>query len=483
MNRLLCAALVLLAGCGAERRPPSERPPNFVILWCDNLGYGDVEPFGSTLHRTPNLNRMAREGRRLTHFYSTSGVCTPSRASLMTGSYAQRIGMHHNERDGLVLRPVSPYGLNPDEVTVAEALKSQGYTTGLIGKWHLGDQPEFLPTRQGFDTYWGIPYSDDMTAEQGARIAPRFGPTPWPPLPLMENETVAEAPADRDTLTRREAERAVAFLEQNRDRPFFLYVAHAMPGSTRTPFSSEAFRGKSRNGPWGDAVEELDWAAGQVLDKLVELGIAENTLVLWTSDNGAPINREPGDLARGSNLPLFGPGYSTAEGGMRIPLIAWQPGAVPAGTTTEEIATTMDILPTFTRLAGGEPPADRTLDGHDIRPLLYGEPGATSPYEAFYYYHLDQLQAVRSGPWKLFVPLQEFDRHPHFAPGEGGEPLLFNVAEDIGSTTNVAAEHPEIVERLTALAEEGRKELGDRGVTTPAQRPRGMVDSPTARMR
>ena len=471
--RLPLLSLLLFVSCAPEQ--PESRPPNFVILWCDNLGYGDAEPFGSTLHRTPNLERMAREGRRFTHFYSTSGVCTPSRASLMTGSYAQRIGMHYNERDQHVLRPISPYGLNPDEITVAELLQQQGYATALIGKWHLGDQPEFLPTRQGFDSYWGVPYSDDMTHEQGQRLGERFNGSSWPPLPLMENETVIEAPADRNTLTKREAERAVAFLEQNRDRPFFLYLAHAMPGSTRAPFSSEAFRGKSRNGPWGDAVEELDWAAGQVLDKLVELGLAEDTLVIWTSDNGAPINREPGDLARGSNLPLYGPGYSTAEGGMRIPLIAWQPGTVPAGTTSEEMASTLDILPTFVRLAGGEPPADRKLDGHDIRPLLYGEPGAKTPYEVFYYYDREQLQAVRSGPWKLFLPLDEFQRHPHFAPGEGAEPLLFNVVEDLGSTTNVAAQHPEVVARLTALAETGRQDLAN-------TRPPGQVANPTPRM-
>ena len=469
--RLLLVALALLAACGSEE---TSRPPNFIILWCDNLGYGDVEPFGSTLHRTPNLNRMAAEGRRFAHFYSTSGVCTPSRASLMTGSYAQRVGMHYNERDQHVLRPISPYGLHPNEITVAEALKKRGYATGILGKWHLGDQPDFLPTRQGFDYYWGVPYSDDMTQEQGQRLGERFQGATWPPLPLMENETVIEAPADRNTLTKREAEHAIAFIEEHRDEPFFLFVSHAMPGSTPTPFSSEAFRGKSRNGPWGDAVEELDWAAGQILDKLVELGQAENTLVIWTSDNGAPINREPGNLARGSNLPLYGPGYSTAEGGQRIPLIAWQPGSVPAGTTELEMATTMDILPTFVRLAGGEPPTDRKLDGYDIRPLLFGEQGAKTPYEVFYYFDREQLQAVRSGPWKLFIPLESFQRHPHFKEGAGSEPLLFNLVEDIGSTTNLAAEHPDVVARLTKLAEEGRQILVD-------ARPRGQVANPTPR--
>ena len=446
-----------------------------MILWCDNLGYGDVAPFGSTLHRTPNLNRMAEEGRKFTHFYATAGVCTPSRASLMTGSYAQRVGMHYNERDLHVLRPISPYGLHPDEITIAEVLKEQGYATTIIGKWHLGDQPEFLPTRQGFDSYFGIPYSDDMTQALGVRSGDRFGRSQWPPLPLMENETVIEAPVDRNGLTKRYTERALEFIDQHQEEPFFLFLSHAMPGSTREPFASEAFLGKSRNGRWGDSVEEIDWSTGQILDRLQELGLAENTLVIWTSDNGAPLAPEEGDLSRGSNLPLYGRGYTTAEGGFRIPLIAWQPGSVPAGTTTAEPATTMDLMPTFARLAGGDPPGDRRLDGYDIRGLLYGEPDASSQYEAFFYFHQEELHAVRSGPWKLFVSLEEFDRHPHFAPGEGAKPLLFNVVEDVGSTRNVAAEHPEVVERLMKLAEEGRTDLSEN------TRPRGHVENPTPR--
>ena len=250
------------------------RSPNFVVILCDNLGYGDTEPFGSTVHRTPNLLRMAREGRKLTHFYTTAGVCTPSRASLMTGCLPQRVQMHWNDRDRHVLRPVSPHGLHPREVTIAEVLKSAGYRTRMIGKWHLGDQPEFLPTRQGFDSWFGIPYSDDMTArtwkEDGSK---------WPPLPLMENEEVIEAPADRNTLTKRYTERALEWIQHDRADPFFLYLSHAMPGSTPKPFASEEFRGKSRNGPWGDSVEELDWSVGKILDLLVTLGIAEHTLV------------------------------------------------------------------------------------------------------------------------------------------------------------------------------------------------------------
>ncbi|WP_417731118.1 sulfatase [Rosistilla oblonga] len=445
-----------------------KRRPNFIIIYCDNLGYGDIEPFGSTLHRTPNLNRMARQGRKFTHFCVTAGVCTPSRSSIITGCYSQRVGMHMNPRDGWVLRPVSRYGLNPEEQTIAEVLKQQGYATAMVGKWHLGDQPQFMPTRQGFDWFFGVPYSDDMTE----RVWDKDG-SQWPPLPLMENDTVIEAPCDRDGLTKRYTEKAMEWIANHKDEPFFLYFPQAMPGSTSTPFSSDAFRGKSKNGPWGDSIEELDWSIGQMLDQLEELGIAENTLVVWTSDNGAPINRDPADLSRGSNLPLHGRGYTTSEGAFRVPTIVWQPGKVPAGSVCEELATTMDLLPTFAKLAGGAPPTDRKIDGHDIAPLLYGEAGATTPYKAFYYYHQDQLHAVRSGEWKLFLPEAKVSGHPHFSSKLPPQPLLFNVVSDIGCKKNVAAEHPEIVARLSQLADEARADLGDLGVGGAGQRQRG----------
>ncbi|MCA9028085.1 MAG: sulfatase [Planctomycetaceae bacterium] len=463
-------------------------PPNVIVIFCDNLGYGDIEPFGSTLHRTPHLNRMAEEGRRFTHFCVTAGVCTPSRASLMTGCYAQRIGMHTNPRDGQVLRPISPYGLNPDEVTIAEVLKQQGFATAIIGKWHLGDQPEFLPTRQGFDLFYGIPYSDDMTQDVGVRIGERLQGNEWPPLPLMKNETVIEAPVDRDELTQIYTRRALQFLEEHHEGPFFLYLPQAMPGSTNEPFASEAFRGRSRNGPWGDAIEELDWSTGQILDKLVELDIDEETLVIWTSDNGAPLAKDMSNLSRGSNLPLYGRGYTTAEGAFRVPTIMWWPGTIPAGTTCNDLASTMDVLSTCAHLAGAALPDDRIIDGKDIRPLIMGDAEATSPYEAFYYYQTDQLQAIRSGPWKLFVPLNSFTQHPHLTkadlPADGGmtRPLLFNVVEDIGSTTDVADQHPHIVDRLLKFAESARNDLGDRDLPGANQRPPGHVSDPQPRL-
>lgn len=467
------------SGADANQQIAANRP-NFVVIFCDNLGYGDIEPFGSTVHRTPHLNRMAREGRKFTHFCVTAGVCTPSRASLMTGCYAQRVGMHVNPRDGQVLRPVSPYGLHPSEQTIAEVLQQSGYATGIFGKWHLGDQPAFLPTRQGFDTFYGIPYSDDMTREVGQRIGDRLSGNRWPDLPLMKNETVIEAPVDRDLLTQRCTQQALAFIETNQQRPFFLYFPQPMPGSTRAPFASPDFKGKSRNGPWGDAIEEIDWSTGKILDKLVELKLDRRTLVIWTSDNGAPMARDMNSPSRGTNKPLFGRGYTTSEGAFRVPTLMWWPDHVPAQTTCQELATTMDLLPTFAHLAGsgisgkgdlGQGP----VDGHDIGPLVLGQKDAKSPYKSFCYYDQDQLQAIRSGPWKLFPPLVTFAKHPHFRQGQTTRPLLFNVVEDVGSTTNMAEQNPEIVVRLTKLADAWRTELGDRGQRGDGQRSPGFL--------
>lgn len=468
----------ILVAANAAVQGGERDSPNFIIISCDNLGYGDIEPFGSTVHRTPHLNRMAREGRKFTHFCVTAGVCTPSRASLMTGCYSQRVGMHDNPRDGRVLRPISPYGLHPDEITIAELLRGCGYATAIVGKWHLGDQPEFLPTRQGFDLFFGIPYSDDMTADAGRRIGDRLDGPRWPSLPLMRNEDVVDAPVDRDLLTMRCTEEALRFISASQDRPFFLYFAQPMPGSTRAPFASPQFKGKSRNSPWGDAIEEIDWSTGQILDKLVERDLDKHTLVIWTSDNGAPLAADADDPSRGSNGPLFGRGYTTAEGAFRVPTIMWWPGTIPAGTVCEELATTMGVLPTFIPMAGGSVPQGRVIDGHDVRPLIVGEPDARTPYEAFYYYEGDQLQAVRSGPWKLFLPLESFRQHPHFKKGEPARPLLFHLYDDIGSTTNVAEEHPDVVRRLSMLAEQARVDLGDSGRKGSGQRPPGRVENP-----
>lgn len=477
MRTVLGLAVVMGIGAASHVAPAeTQRLPNFIVIFVDNLGYGDVGPFGSTPHRTPNLDRMAAQGTKFTHFYASAGVCTPSRASLLTGCYAQRVGLGYTDPDGIVLRPVSACGLHPDEITIAEVLRQRGYATAIVGKWHLGDQMPFLPTRQGFDSFFGIPYSDDMTADKRP-------PGVWPPLPLMHDERVIEAPVDRTRLTERYTQRALAFIEANRDRPFFLYLPQAMPGSTPAPFAGEPFRGKSANGPWGDSVEELDGSAGRILDRLRELDIADNTLVVWTSDNGAPMTGRPDDPSRGSNGPLHGRGYTTAEGAFRVPAVFWWPGTIPPARVCREPATSMDLLPTLARLAGTAPPSDRTIDGKDIRPLLWGEPGARSPHDAFYYYHGNQLQAVRSGPWKLFVPMDKPIRHPHHRKAGPSPAFLFHLIDDVGCRRNVAREHPEIVERLERLAEAARADLGDLDRPGAGARPVGRCENPTPQVR
>ena len=377
-----------------------------------------------------------------------------------------------------MLRPVSRYGLDPSELTIAEVLKEQGYATAIVGKWHLGDQPQFLPTRQGFDWFFGVPYSDDMTE----RVWSKDG-SKWPPLPLMENETVIEAPCDRNGLTKRYTERAMNWIAEHKDEPFFLYMPQAMPGSTKTPFSSPTFKGRSKNGPWGDSIEELDWSIGVMLQQLRDLGIAEDTLVIWTSDNGAPINRDLNDLSRGSNRPLHGRGYTTSEGAFRVPTIVWQPGSVPAGTTCDELATTMDLLPTFAKLAGGSAPQDRKIDGRDISSLLSGKPDAKSPYDVFYYYHQEQLQAIRSGPWKMFLPVTTGQAHPHFKRNEKPATLLFHLVDDIACQHDVAAKNPTVIAKLTRLAQAARDDLGDKGRVGRGQRAVGLAPNATARVK
>jgi len=463
----------LLLGLGCEHVPTpvssavSDSGPNFIVILCDNLGYGDIGCFGSQLHRTPNIDRMAAEGMRFADFYATSGVCTPSRASLMTGCYPRRVNMHVADDGGAVLRPVSKKGLNPEEVTIAELLKARGYATACIGKWHLGDQLPFLPRRQGFDYYIGIPYSDDMTQRPGRE---------WPPLPLMENEEVIEAPADRNLLTRRYTAKAIEFITANKNRPFFVYLPHAMPGSTRSAFASGRFRGKSANGPWGDSVEELDFSTGEILSTLKELGLDERTLVVWVSDNGAPRRNPP----QGLNLPLAGWGYTTTEGGQRVPCIMRWPGRIPAARTCGELCTMMDLLPTFARLAGAEVPTDRIIDGHDILPLMTGVVGAHSPYEAFYYYYMAQLQAVRSGKWKLYLPLQaKWQNFSGRTTASAAE--LYDLEADLRETRNLAKANPEVVARMLALAEKAREDIGDLDRQGKNQRPAGFVADPTAR--
>jgi len=457
------AASLAVPGCtstAAKLTGARAQPPNFIIIFCDDLGYGDVGCFGSQKNRTPNIDRMSAEGMRFTSFYATSGVCTPSRSSLMTACYPRRVNMHQ-DHDGLcVLFPVAKKGLNPDEVTIADLLKEQGYATCCIGKWHLGDQPQFLPTKQGFDYYFGIPYSNDMGSREG---------TNRPPLPLVQNETVIEAPADQNTLTKRYTEQAVDFIKANKDKPFFIYLPHTMP---HTPLhASEAFRGRSANGLYGDVIEELDWSVGQILETLRQLGLDSRTLVVFTSDNGATAEKGR------SNGPLRGHKGTTWEGGQREPCIVWWPGRIPAGKTCSKLTTTMDLLPTFAHLAGTKPPTDRIIDGKNIWPLMADKKGAKSPHEAFYYYQMDQLQAVRSGRWKLHLPLAQ--KKKNWGEPTPNVPLaLYDLQADIAETTDVADQNPDVVKRLLILAEKARQDLGDVGREGKNQRPAGWVVSP-----
>lgn len=418
--------------------------PNFIIIFCDDLGYGDLGCYGSTVNRTPHIDSLATDGRKFTDFYSSSPVCTPSRSSIMTGCYPRRVGMHEDYTGHWVLIPRSRRGLDPAELTIAEALKEKGYATACIGKWHLGDQPQHLPTRHGFDFYYGIPYSNDMQSKGRGD----------PPLPLVQQGKVIEAPADQSTLTKRYTEQAVNFIESNKDRPFFLYLPHTFP---HVPlFASPAFHGKSANGRYGDAVEEIDWSTGEILECLDRLKLADNTLVIFTSDNGS--NGRNG----GSNKPLSGAKGTTMEGGMRVPMLARWPGKIPADSVSSELCTTMDFLPTFCSLTGASLPENK-IDGHDIRPLLLGGAEAKSPYEALYYYRRRQLQAVRWGDWKLHLDLKQ--THPNWASPEPiGKPRpgkLINLKSDLQEKTDLSQKRPEILKQMQYLAEQAIWTLGN----------------------
>lgn len=429
--------------------------PNIIIIFVDDLGYADIGPFGSG-HSTPNLERMARDGRRFTSFYSTSPVCTPSRASLMTGCYPRRVGMAHNERGQWVLFPGNHKGLNPDEFTIAELLKEQGYATACVGKWHLGDQTRFLPTRQGFDSYFGIPFSNDMGYHDPVRG--------FPPLPLMRNETVIEEEPDQRLLTQRYTEEAIKFIKANRTQPFFLYLPHTMP---HIPiYVSDQFLKQSGNGLIGDAVQEIDWSTGRILDTLKELNIEDNTLVVFTSDNGGTFR------SKSSNDPLRGQKGEVWEGGMRVCTLMQWPGVIPAGTDCHELTTTMDLLPTIAEITGGELPEERLIDGRNIWPLITGQPEAKTPHDAFYYYWMNHLCAVRSGNWKLHVSYIQRDR---IGMTQTQVTELYDLENDIGETTNVAAENPEVVKRLKELIKKTRIDLGDGPYLGRNTRPAGYV--------
>lgn len=441
------------------------RSPNIVIIYTDDQGYSDVGAFGAKDFETPNLDRMAADGMRFTSFYVAQPVCSASRAALLTGCYPNRIGISG------ALGPNAKHGINAQELTLAELCKSKGYATAVFGKWHLGHHPKFLPTRHGFDEFLGIPYSNDMwplhpsivDLPEGAAKRKRG----YPDLPLFDGERIVNpkiTAEDQKEFTTLFTKRAVDFIDRYKDRPFFLYLPHVMP---HVPlFVSEKFKGKSRQGRYGDVIMEIDWSVGRILDALKRNGLEDDTLVIFTSDNGPWLSY--GNHA-GSSRPLREGKGTTWEGGVREPCIMRWPGRIPAGATCDEPLMTIDLLPTIAKLIGASLPA-RKIDGLDIWPLMAGEPGAKSPHEVLYfYYHRNDLEALRSGKWKLILPHRY--RSLTGKPGADGKSAgytqkmagleLYDLNSDVGETTNVAAEHPDVVKRLQALAEQARDDLGD----------------------
>lgn len=459
--------------------PPMPERPNVVLINCDDLGYGDLGCYGSTRNDTPHLDRMAAEGARFTDFLMASPVCSPSRAAMLTGCYPLRIGFGGRDGGGLggVLFPGWPIGLHPDEVTVAKALKAAGYATMAIGKWHCGDQPDFLPTNHGFDEWYGIPYSNDMGRQVAAEGEPSddemrtvlegMGVTlPWlrPPLPLMDGTDVVEQQPDQSSLVGRYVERAVRFVRAERDGPFFLYLAHLY---VHLPiYVQERFLHQSRNGAYGGAVAAIDWAAGVLLHELRRLGLDERTLVIFTSDNGALATERGGS---GSNAPLRGAKGTTWEGGQRVPGLMRWPGRIAPGTVVDTMATSLDLFPTIVGLCGASRPADRTTDGADIGGLVGLGSAVPDPDRPFVYILDGSIEAIRSGRWKLHVRKRRRELLE-----------LYDLSTDIGETTDVHADHPDVAARLSALLDEARADLGDEatGRVGSGVRPIGRVDDP-----
>jgi arylsulfatase A len=447
-TRCLIALLFLASPAFAQS---SKRPPNFVVIFCDDLGYGDLGSFGNPTIRTPNLDRMAAEGQRWTSFYAADSVCTPSRSALLTGRLPIRTGMFSDTNR--VLFPNSLGGLPASEITIAELLKTRGYATAAIGKWHLGWQAEYLPMKQGFDSYYGIPYSNDMDAV--VKFSSRdqylgFMKNPkreyWN-VPLQHNETILERPADQTTLTKRYTDEAIKFINTNKSKPFFLYLAHSMPHMPL--FRSKEFEHKSARGLYGDVIEELDANVGRVLDTLRQLKLDRNTLVVFTSDNGpwATFDEQGGSAGL-----LRGAKGGTYEGGMREPTIFWQPGTIKPGVVAD-IGSTLDLLPTFCALAGAQAPSDRVLDGYDLSAALQdkGHGKGRSPRQTMFYWRGSKLMAVRHGAFKVhFITQSEYGGE---AAVTHATPELYNLDHDPSEKWNVAAKHPEVIAEIRRIAE------------------------------
>ena len=469
---------LLTASAWSADDPPAVRPPNVVIVFTDDQGYGDLSCFGSTDIPTPNIDRLAEEGMRFTNFYVSQPVCSASRSSLLTGCYANRVGISG------ALVPNTRHGLDPDETTIAEVVKPLGYATACFGKWHLGHLPPFLPTAQGFDEYYGIPYSNDMWPGHPE------SPKAWPRLPIYGSDGSGWCgPVDwiddldgQNRITRDLTEHAVRFIDRHADGPFLLYVPHSMP---HVPLGvGPKFRQSTMYGPYGDVIREIDWSVGEIRAALERHGILDDTIILFTSDNGPWINY--GDHAGTTGGLREGKG-TTFEGGVRVPMVIRYPAIIPAGTTCETPAMTIDVLPTIAEIVGGELP-DREIDGVSIVPQLRGDADAGDPHEALYFwYAANELQAMRAGRWKLHFPhtYRSLEGRPG---GNNGRPVkyrygvpigleLYDLDADPAETTDVAAANPEVVERLTAMADAMRAKLGDKlaGVEgTDIRRPRSV---------
>ena len=435
------------------------KKPNIILINCDDLGYGDLGCYGSKINKTPALDKMAEEGMKFDSFYMASPICSPSRGGMMTGCYPPRIGF--GDFDGKkVLFPGQGMGLNTGEITIAKVLKDAGYATKLIGKWHCGDQKEFLPTNHGFDSYYGLPYSNDMGIQ--AKADGSSGCTSYPPLPLMQDDKVLQEQPDQSSLTERYVEQAIRFIRENKDNPFFLYFAHMHVHLPHYP--PDRFLRHAQNGEYGAAVECIDWAAAVIFDELKEQGISNNTPVIFTSDNGS--NRRKG----GSNLPLRGGKGSTWEGGMRVPCIMHWPGTIKAGTKCNEIISAIDFYPAFAHIADAKVPDERIIEGLDILPLITGNQN-NSPRNTYYYYLKNNLEAIRMGKWKL-----------HVHKGEDAVDELYDLESDISESVNLYDKYPDIVQKLNKHLDLCRADLGDEitGIKGKNIRPIGRVKNPVA---
>lgn len=451
--RIICFSICifsgffLLSGCKTEKKDTIQ--PNFIIILADDLGYGDLGVYGSD-NKTPNLDQMASEGIKFNDFYVAASVCSPSRAALITGCYPQRIGLPE------VLHPWSEIGINSNDKTIAEILKTEGYKTAIFGKWHLGHHQQFLPAKHGFDEFYGIPYSNDMWPNHPTK------PNYFPDLPLIENEETIDYNPDQSQFTTQFTERTIQFIKKHSSNPFFIYLAHPMP---HVPlFVSDKFKGKSGAGLYSDVIMELDWSVGEILSALKEEGLDEKTMVIFLSDNGPWLSY--GNHAGSAGILQEGK-TTTFDGGQRVPCIMRWPGEIPAGRASDEFVTAMDLLPTITMLSNGKLP-EYKIDGKDIWPLISSQPGAKSPHDAFNYYNVWKLEAIRSGKWKLHLPHEYFSM---IIPGKDGFPglsewknidlSLFDLSDDPGELNDVSSEHPEIVEKMLRYCQDSRNDIGD----------------------